>query len=38
MASHRFPLNIKQICAYAWPVLLRSGRPEKFCKTGPSEK
>ena len=26
MASHRFPLNIKQI------------RPEKFCKTGPSEK
>ena len=38
MASHRFPLNIKQIRAYAWAILLRSGRPEKFCKTGPSEK
>ena len=38
MASHRFPLNIKQICAYAWAVLFRSGWPENFCKTGPSEK
>ena len=38
MASHRFPLNIKQIRAYTWAILLRSGRPEKFCKTGPSEK
>ena len=38
MASHRFPLNIKQICAYTWAILLISGQPEKFCKAGPSEK
>ena len=38
MASCSFPLNIKQIHTYAWAILLRSGRPEKFCKTGPSEK
>ena len=38
MASHRFPLNIKQIRAYAWAILLRSGWPEKFCKTRPFEK
>ena len=38
MASHRFHLNIKQICVYAWAIVLRSGRPEKLCKTGPSEK
>ena len=38
MASHSFPLNIKQICAYAWAILLKSGQPEQFCKIGPSEK
>ena len=38
MTSHRFPLNIKQIRAYGWAILLSSGRPEKFCKTGSSEK
>ena len=38
MASHRFPLDIKQIRAYAWAILFRSGQPEKFCKPGPSEK
>ena len=38
MASHSFPLNMKHIHAYIWAILLRSGRSEQFCKTGPSEK
>ena len=38
MKSHRFPLNIKQMHAYAWAILLVHCRPEQFCKTGPSEK
>ena len=38
MASHSFPLNMKQIHAYIWAILLRSGRSGQFCETGPSEK
>ena len=38
MAIHSFPLNIKQTFAYAWAILRSCGQPEKFCKTGPSEK
>ena len=38
MASHSFPLNIKQMHAYTWAILLISGWSEQFCKTGPSEK
>ena len=38
MASHRFSSDIKQIRAYAWAISLRSGQPEKFCKSGLSEK
>ena len=38
MTSHSFPLNMKQIHAYIWAILLRSGRSEQLWKTGPSEK
>ena len=38
MARHSFPLNIKQIRAYAWAIFIKSGRPEQFCKIEPSEK
>ena len=38
IASHSFPLNIKQIHAYAWAILLRRGQPEQSYKTRPSEK
>ena len=34
--------NFPEFCpwtvAYAWAILLSCGQPEKFCKTGPSEK
>ena len=38
MASHSFLMNIKQMHAYTWAILLISGWSEQFCKTGPSEK
>ena len=38
MASHAFPLNIKQIKGFAWPILIRSGREKQFKEGGPTEK
>ena len=38
MASHAFPLNIKQIKGFAWALLIRSGREKQFKERGPTEK
>lgn len=38
MASHDFSLNIQQIRAYAWEILLRSWQLEKFCQKGLPKK
>ena len=38
MASHAFPLSIKQIKGFAWPILIRSGHEKQFKEGGPTEK
>ena len=38
MASHAFPLNIKQIKGFAWAILIRSGCEKQFKEGGPREK
>ena len=38
MVKQRFPLNIKQIKGFAWPIALKSERKKQFSKTGSSEE
>ena len=38
MASHPFPLNIRQIKGFAWAILIRSGHEKQFKEGGPAEK
>ena len=38
MASHSFPLNIRQIKGFAWAILIRSGHEKQFKEGGPAEK
>ena len=36
IASHAFPLNIKQIKGFAWAILIRSGHEKQFKEGGPT--
>lgn len=38
MADHAFPLNIKQICGFAWAIVFMSERKEQFKESRPFEK
>ena len=38
MASHTFPLNIRQIKGFAWLILIRSGHEKQFKEGRPAEK
>ena len=38
LAEHSFPLLIKQICAFAWALVLRLPYDRQYPSSGPSEK